>query len=107
VFTALGAIAGGLFYDHGQALSGLADGLPGWSFKYLFFFSFLMRISTLVLLRRVREVSTPTLKLVRILRSVRAWTTTMGFHPLVQFFLPAGPENQPSSYWPLWKNRRN
>jgi len=106
VFTALGAIAGGLFYDHAQSLSGLADWLPAWGFKYMFFLSFLMRISTLVMLRRVREVSTPTLHLVRILRSVRAWTTTMGFHPLVQFFLPAGKENKPSPYWPLWKRTR-
>ena len=102
ISTALGAILGGLFYDHGSRLIELIPFNMEWSFKFVFLVSTIMRISSLFLIRRVHEESTPVFKMVRILRNMRTWTTTMGFHPLLQFFLPVQQKEDKSPYWPLF-----
>jgi len=110
VAAGLGAICGGLFASF---LDNLLLYLPfGWIsvFKLVFVLSAIMRLSSIFLLRRVRESrSIPTSGAIRILRSVRTWATTMGYHPLLQYFLPGknlrnGSEDE---IWPLWVSRKD
>ncbi len=101
-----GALAGGWFSQNIDHL------LPGFSLKSffipVFLLSSLMRILSLTFLRRIEEeTSTPAIRAVRILRSLRVWASTMGFHPLVQFFLPTPAADseikESDAVWPLWK----
>ena len=101
--TALGAVCGGLFYDHGSTLLNYLLVDMEWSFKFIFLLSGVMRLSALFFMRRVEEPSTPVFKMVRILRNMRTWATTMGFHPLLQFFIPVNETEKSSPYWPIWK----
>jgi MFS family permease len=79
-------------------------------FFIIFFISSIMRMSSVLLLRGIREdKSIPVYKAVRILRSVRFWATTMGYHPLLQFFMPLSKSEAITGkiydYWPLWNFR--
>jgi hypothetical protein len=57
-------------------------------FKIIFFVSFLLRASSLLLIRGIiEEAGTPVRKIVEVLRSMKAWTSMLGNHPLLQFFL--------------------
>ncbi|MCB0282884.1 MAG: MFS transporter [Calditrichaeota bacterium] len=105
ISTALGAIAGGLFYDHGKVILDLLSEDLEWSFKFVFFVSAAIRVMSLLLVRSIDEPSTPVIKMVRILRNMRTWTTTLGFHPLLQFFIPAQNSEKSSPYWPIWSFR--
>lgn len=107
VAAGLGAICGGLF---ARNFSIMFPVLPfDWEsvFKFVFLLSSIMRLMSLVLLRRVEEPIGVSLSgAVRILRSIRTWTTTMGYHPLLQFFLPGRVEKEngdvEADFWPLW-----
>lgn len=103
ISTALGAVCGGLFYDHGRAVLSFFEIDFGWTFKFVFLVSTLLRLFSLLFIRSIKEQSTPVLKMVRILRNMRTWTTTLGFHPLLQFFLPVQKSEIDSPYWPLWR----
>jgi len=101
-----GALAGGWFSQNAVSL------FSGLSLKSVFIPVFLlsavMRILSFTLLRRIEEeTSTPAVRVVRILRSLRVWASTMGYHPLVQFFLPSAPSDKKTpesgNVWPLWK----
>ena len=106
IAAAGGALTGGWFTQNiGPLLSG-----PVFASVFIpvFLVSSAMRLLSLSLIRRIEEeTSIPAIRAVRILRSLRVWASTMGFHPLVQFFLPsntAGDEQRPSGgIWPLWK----
>ncbi len=79
-------------------------------FKIIFLFSFLMRFSSVFMLRSVQDSRGVSLsQAVRILRSVRTWATTMGYHPLLQFFLPGRYEHDDLTddreIWPFWDTR--
>lgn len=104
----LAAISGG--FVSGQ-MESVLDHLP-WQidsvFKIIFLISTLLRFSSLFFMRKIREQhGTPVIKAVRILRSVRVWATTLGYHPLLQFFLPqsktANGSEAEDDYWPLWR----
>ena len=107
IAAGLGAICGGLFSRY---LSMWFTTLPfGWEsvFKLVFLISSLIRLMSIFFLRRVEEPKGVSLYgAVRILRSVRTWTTTMGYHPLLQFFLPGRVEKEngevEADLWPLW-----
>jgi MFS family permease len=106
VAAGLGAISGGLFANY---FGTLILSLPfGWIsvFKLVFLLSAIMRFSSIFLMKRVRESrSIPTSGAIRILRSVRTWATTMGYHPLLQYFLPGKnlPRGSEDELWPFWK----
>jgi MFS family permease len=106
IAAAGGALTGGWFSQNiGPLLTGPVFGSV---FIPVFLVSSAMRLTSLSLLRRIEEeTSTPAIRAVRILRSLRVWASTMGFHPLVQFFLPSGSvsdEQKPSDdIWPLWR----
>jgi hypothetical protein len=105
-----GAIAAGWLSSH---IHSMLNWLPfdlSSGFILIFIASSLMRSSSVLFLKNVREEkSIPVIKAVRILRSVRFWATTMGFHPLLQFFIPiSDKENRQlktPDYWPLWRTR--
>jgi len=106
IAAAAGALTGGWFSQN------IAPFISEFSVKSVFIpvfmLSALMRILSFTLLRRIEEdTSTPTIRAVRILRSLRVWASTMGYHPLVQFFLPSPvkPANTADTdpVWPLWK----
>jgi MFS family permease len=106
VAAGLGAICGGLFASY---FGSIVLNLPfGWIsvFKLVFLLSAIMRFSSIFLLKRVTESqSIPTSGAIRILRSVRTWATTMGYHPLLQYFLPGKnlPRGSEDELWPFWK----
>jgi len=111
VAAGLGAISGGLFASNIRTVLGT---LPfGWDsvFKIVFLLSSLMRLSSLFILRKVPESRGVSVSwAIRILRNVRTWATTMGYHPLLQFFLPGkidsnGIDNE-KELWPLWETNR-
>ena len=110
VAAGIGAIIGGIFAHNLQSLPG---GLPfGWEsvFKMVFLFSAAMRFMSVFFLRRVEDSKGVSLSgAVRILRSVRTWTTTMGYHPLLQFFLPSRTEKNNNGdeegIWPFWETK--
>jgi len=103
----LGALCGGFMANR---LTTLAIELPfDWEsiFKIIFLFSFIMRFSSIFLLRKVQDARSVSLsRAVRILRNVRTWATTMGYHPLLQFFLPGRQKHNDSAdeqeFWPFW-----
>lgn len=104
----LGAITAGFLYKH---LDGLMAFIPldiDSGFKIIFIISFLLRLAAVLMMRQISEPKgLPVIRAVRILRSVRVWATTMGYHPLLQFFLPYAKIKSSASsegdYWPLWK----
>jgi len=111
VAAGLGAICGGLFASN---LHTYVTALPfGWEsvFKMVFLLSSVLRLSSLFLLQKVPESrGVPVSWAIRILRNVRTWATTMGYHPLLQFFLPGksdsnGPVGE-EELWPLWEPGR-
>jgi MFS family permease len=100
----LGAIMGGLLSQYTSALLPYFPGIFNSGFKIIFFTSFLLRGSSLLLIRGIREeVGLPVRKFVEVLRSVKAWTTMIGNHPLFRFFLPASDSDASTPYWPLWR----
>jgi MFS family permease len=108
VAAGLGAISGGFFAVQMKSL--FTDMPFGWNsvFKAVFLLSALMRIVSIFVLRKVPESrSVSVSSAVRILRNVRTWSTTMGYHPILQFFLPGkSKENgafDEQDLWPLWK----
>jgi MFS family permease len=111
VAAGLGAISGGVFAGQIHAIFNV---LPfGWEsvFKFVFLFSSLMRFSSLFMLRKVPESRGVSVsRAIRILRSVRTWATTLGYHPLLQFFLPGKTDDIDSQneqeLWPLWETER-
>jgi MFS family permease len=106
IAAAGGALAGGWFSQNAGSLT--TGPYINSVFIAVFLISSAMRILSFTLLRGIEEeTSTPAIRAVRILRSMRVWASTMGFHPLVQFFLPAAasdPEpRDPGNVWPLWQ----
>jgi MFS family permease len=80
-------ILGGLAAQHLPTLLGATD-LSLSPLKVLFLVSFLLRLSSLVLLVRVAEPQERSLwQTVPVIRNVRAFTTTMGFNPVYHFWL--------------------
>ena len=104
----MGAISAGFLYKH---IDGLMAYFPldiNSGFKIIFIISFLLRLVAVLMMRQIREPKgLPVIRAVRILRSVRVWATTMGYHPLLQFFLPHTKSKSSASsegdYWPIWK----
>jgi MFS family permease len=74
-------------------------------FKIIFITSSAMRIVSLIFLLKVKEEKgQPVVRVIRVLRSVKSWASMMGYHPILQFFLPdRDKKNQQSSYWPIWR----
>jgi MFS family permease len=107
----LGAISAGLLAKYTGTISNWLPFSIDSGFYIIFFISGMLRMSSVLFLRNIREGrSLPVLKAVRILRSVRFWATTMGYHPLLQFFISASPSEAASdtarAYWPLWRFRK-
>lgn len=105
----LGALCGGFMANR---LTTLITELPfDWEsiFKIIFLISFIMRFSSVFILRTVQDSQSVSLAhAVRILRNVRTWATTMGYHPLLQFFLTGRHQQNDSiderEIWPFWKS---
>ncbi len=108
VFAGLGALAGGLFSHNIDALIPQITVLFDSKYKLIFLLSAGLRLFSLLVVRQIREPrGLPVVKAIRILRSVRSWSSMMGFHPALQFFLPAHtPATKNSAYWPIWKRSR-
>ena len=103
----VGAIIGGILSQQAAVLLPYFPGIFDSGFKIVFFASFLLRGSALFLIRGIREESgLPVRKFVEVLRSMKAWTDTMGSHPIMQFFLPASDSNASTPYWPLWRRAK-
>ena len=107
IAAASGALTGGWFSQNiGPLFSG--HFFPS-AFIPVFILSSIMRILSFIFLHRIEEdTSTPIIRAVRILRSLRVWASTMGYHPLVQFFLAIAPGRYGKTtgngtVWPLWK----
>jgi MFS family permease len=107
IMAGFGALAGGYTAKNLSLPLPILGLDPGSVFKVIFLISSAMRVLSLVFLLKVKEEKGQSvLRVIRVLRSVRSWASMMGYHPVLQFFLPARNEkNQQSSYWPIW--RRN
>jgi MFS family permease len=103
VMAGFGALAGG--YTANNITFPFLGFDPGSVFKVIFLFSSIMRVLSLIFLLKVKEEkSQPLLRVIRILRNVRSWASMMGYHPVLQFFLPArNGQKKQSPYWPIWK----
>jgi len=104
----LGAITAGFLYKHVDGLMAFIPLDINSGFKIIFIISFLLRLVAVLMMRQIREPKgLPVIRAVRILRSVRVWATTMGYHPLLQFFLPHTKSKSSATserdYWPIWK----
>ncbi len=100
----VGAIMGGILSQYSTVLLPYFPGIFDSGFKIIFFVSFLLRSSALLLIRGIREeVGMPVRQFVEVLRSIKLWTTTVGSHPIMQFFLPASDSSASTPYWPLWR----
>jgi len=107
VMAGFGALAGG--YAANNITFPFLGFNPGSVFKVIFLFSTIMRVLSLIFLLKVKEEKgKPILHVIRILRNVRSWASMMGFHPVLQFFLPARSEQKKDSpYWPIWRRKHN
>lgn len=107
ILAGIGALAGGLTANLLRSLIPQSSLDTLWIFKIIFILSALMRIYSLIFLRKVKEDKGVTVRgVIRILRSVRSWSSMMGYHPVLQFFLPTKERNgAESAYWPIWKVR--
>lgn len=107
VMAGFGALAGGIAASTIELPLQVLDFEISFSsiFKVIFLISSCMRVFALVFLLKVREEKgEPIMRVVRVLRNVRSWASMMGYHPVLQFFLPARNENVKNSpYWPIWK----
>jgi MFS family permease len=105
IMAGFGALAGGYAATNITLPLPIFEIDPGSVFKVIFLISSAMRIVSLVFLLKVQEEKgQPVLRVIRVLRSVRSWASMMGYHPVLQFFLPArnGQKSQ-SPYWPIWR----
>ena len=75
-------------------------------YKLLFLISAMVRIIPLFLVFKIREnYGMPFVKAISVLRNVKSWGSLMGFNAPLHFFLPnRSDQDQPSPYWPLWRN---
>jgi MFS family permease len=105
VTAGLGALTGG--FVAGKIPAGIpALGIEFDSvFKMIFLLSASMRVFSLLFLFKVQEdKGQPIRHVIRILRNVRGWASMMGYHPVLQFFLPAkNGDTTQSGIWPIWK----
>lgn len=100
----LGAIMGGILSQYTSNILPYFPGIFDSGFKIIFFASFLLRACSLLFIRGIHEeAGLPVRKFVEVLRSMKAWTTMFGNHPLLQFFLPASDSEVSTPYWPLWR----
>ena len=103
----LGAITGGILSQYTDYLLPYFPAFFDSGFKIIFFLSFLLRIGTLFMVRGIREeIGVPVRKFVQVVRNIKLWVTIMGYHPFIQFFLPASDSEATTPYWPLWKFHR-
>jgi MFS family permease len=104
VAAGVGAIMGGILSQYSNVLLPYFPGIFDSGFKIIFLVSFLLRCGALLLIREIREeVGIPVRKFVEVLRSIKLWTTIIGSHPIMQFFLPASDSSAATPYWPLWR----
>ncbi|MBN2426593.1 MAG: MFS transporter [Calditrichaceae bacterium] len=100
-----GAIVAGWFSTHIEIIQNLLPFRLENGLFIIFFCSSIFRSISVLFLKNIREdKSIPVIKAVRVLRSIRFWATTMGYHPLLQFFISSNDnKNTVQDYWPLWK----
>jgi len=105
IMAGCGALSGGYVAKNVSFPLALFGDDPGSVFKLIFLLSCGMRVISLVFLIRVREVKGKSvLRVIRVLRSVRSWASMMGYHPVLQFFLPVrDKQTEQSPYWPIWR----
>ena len=107
IMAGIGALAGGFAATKISISLPIMINDPGSVFKVIFLISAVLRVISIVLLLKVREEKgQPVLHVIRVLRSVRSWASMMGYHPVLQFFLPAKRvKKQQSLYWPIWRRK--
>ncbi|MEJ2637509.1 MAG: MFS transporter [Calditrichia bacterium] len=107
ITAGLGAIAGGVMANNISVFMRLLPLEFSSGFKLIFLISAVLRFFSLFLLKNVREAEgLPVVRAVRILRSIKSWTAMMGYHPVLQFFLPGhAGEVETSPYWPIWQRK--
>jgi len=107
VSAGLGAVSGGLFTS---VLPHFHRVLP-FNFqsdiKYIFLFSTLLRLTSLMGVRKIQEYPGSSVRrAIRVLRSIRSWTTMMGYHPALHFFITSDRlKEEKSPYWPIWQRK--
>lgn len=109
IMAGIGALAGGYAATNISLPLPFLGIDPGSVFKVIFVISSTLRVFSLIFLLKVKEEKgQPVIRVIRILRSVRSWASMMGYHPVLQFFLPArnGSKLQ-SPYWPIWRRDVN
>lgn len=101
----VGSLVGGWFANHMEMIEdGMGGGMLS-GFKLLFLISGVLRFSSLIFLRQVREAGSRRMPhAIQVLRNIRSWATTLGFHPVLHFFIAASAKGgDPSPYWPIWR----
>ena len=102
----IGALVGGVMAKNFDLLMALMPFSVDFGYKLLFLISAMVRIIPLFLVFKIREnYGMPFVKAISVLRNVKSWGSLMGFNAPLHFFLPnRSDQDQPSPYWPLWRN---
>jgi MFS family permease len=109
IMAGFGALCGGLMATSIQMPFSLFHLEFSSVYKVIFLTSSILRLSSLFFLLKVQEEKgAPVRRVIRILRNVRSWASMMGYHPVLQFFLPAKDNHKnKSEYWPIWQFRKS
>jgi MFS family permease len=107
ISAGLGAVSGGLFssllhhFHHILPFNFQSD------LKYIFLLSALLRLISLLGVRQIQEYPGSSVRrAIRVLRSIRSWTTMMGYHPALHFFIASDRlKDEKSPYWPIWQRK--
>jgi MFS family permease len=107
ISAGLGAVCGGIV---SSLLHHFHYALPFYfqsELKYIFLLSALLRLISLLGVRQIQEYPGSSVRrAIRVLRSIRSWTTMMGYHPALHFFIAADRlKEDKSPYWPIWQKK--
>lgn len=105
IASGIGAVLGGVIAN--SSTLSLANE-PEFNFKAIFLLSGIFRLASLLLLKAVKDdKSMKTMRVIRILMNIKAWSGLMGFNASLHFFMPGrtAPATE-SSYWPIWECAR-
>lgn len=103
----LGAVSGGFFSSQVHHLGRLFPFNFDSDLKYIFIISAFLRLLPLMGVRAIQEYPGSSVRrAIRVLRSIRSWTTMMGYHPALHFFIATDRlKEEKSSYWPIWRRK--
>ena len=103
----LGAISGGFVSSQLHYLGRYLPFDLESDLKYIFIISAFLRLIPLMGVRSIQEFSGSSVRrAIRVLRSIRSWTTMMGYHPALHFFIASDRlKEEKSPYWPIWRRK--